>query len=334
MLESRERLADVEGISFRDGPPGSTAIVRTPDRERATDMSQFPSPYLTGEFDEIDPARWRSATIETNRGCPYGCTFCDWGTATLSRIRQFPIERVKAELEWLAARGISEIFLSDANFGIMSRDVEIAQHIADLSRRYGAPAGVICSFAKNTTKHTTEIVRIWVDAGICAEGSVALQTTDPITLRNVKRSNIRVDRYDDLAEEFRRLGLPIVTDLLMGLPGATVESFKTDLQRCIDQDVTPRMMETVVLPNSPMNEPGYRKQFAIETDAANVVVATSSYTRADFDEMLRLRLLFRSLEHYGLLRHLFRWLQHEHGLRAVDLIQAFQHSGIRSLEFT
>ena len=27
------------------------------------------------------------AIIETNRGCPYGCTFCDWGSATRSRIQ-------------------------------------------------------------------------------------------------------------------------------------------------------------------------------------------------------------------------------------------------------
>lgn len=140
---------------------------------------------------------------------------------------------------------------------------------------------------------------------------MALQTTDPITLRNVKRGNIKIEKYDDLAEEFRRLGLPIVTDLLMGLPGATVASFKEDLQRCIERDVTPRMMETSMLPNSPMNAPDYREQFQIQTDAADVIVATSSYTRDDFDEMLRLRLLFRALEHDGLLRHLFRWLQHD-----------------------
>ncbi len=36
----------------------------------------------------------RMAIIETNRGCPYGCTFCDWGSATLSRIRKFDLERV------------------------------------------------------------------------------------------------------------------------------------------------------------------------------------------------------------------------------------------------
>lgn len=316
-----ERVAEVAGITYRcHHGDGSVEIVRTPDRPRAADMDRFPSPYLTGEFADVDPARWRSATVETNRGCPYGCTFCDWGQATMSRIRKFSLERVKSELEWIAARGISEVFLADSNFGIYERDVEIARYIAELKQRYGAPQQVICSFAKNTVKYTTEIVRIWVDAGICAEGSVALQTTDPATLDNVARSNIRVEKYDALAEEFRSLGLPIVTDLLMGLPGATVESFKTDLQRCLDQDVTPRMMETVLLPNSPMNAPDYRERFAIELDDAKVLVATSSYTREDFEEMKRIRLLFRAFEHFGLLRHLFRWLQYERGLRALDVI--------------
>ena len=315
-----DRISEVAGITYRRRTDDAVEVVRTPDRARATEMDRFPSPYLTGEFADVDPDRWRSATVESNRGCPYGCTFCDWGQATMSRIRQFSLDRVFAELEWIAARGISEVFLADSNFGIYARDVDIARHIADLKERYGFPQQVICSFAKNTVKYTTEIVRIWVEAGICAEGSVALQTTDPVTLRNVERSNIKVEKYDALAEEFRRHRLPIVTDLLMGLPGATVESFKADLQRCLDQDVTPRMMETVLLPNSPMNDPAYRERFAIELDESNILVSTSSYTREDFDEMKRLRLLFRSFEHFGLMRHLFRWLQHERGIGALDLV--------------
>jgi radical SAM superfamily enzyme YgiQ (UPF0313 family) len=332
-LGLHERLAEVAGITYRrHHQDGRVEVVRTPDRPRATEMDRFPSPYLTGEFADVDPARWRSATVETNRGCPYGCTFCDWGQATMSRIRKFSLERVRAELEWIAARGISEVFLADSNFGIYERDVEIAQFIAELKATYGAPQQVICSFAKNTVKYTTEIVRIWVEAGICAEGSVALQTTDPVTLENVARSNIRVEKYDALADEFRSLGLPIVTDLLMGLPGATVESFKADLQRCLDQDVTPRMMETVLLPNSPMNAPEYRERFQIELDPANVLVSTSSYTREDFEEMKRLRLLFRAFEHFGLLRHLFRWLQYERGLRALDVIHEIDRAIIAEPE--
>lgn len=315
-----EVLASVGGLTIRGPQGGGAAVVRTPDRVRAADLDAFPSPYLTGEFAEIDPALWRSATVETNRGCPYGCTFCDWGQATMSRIRHFDLDRVLAELEWIAARGIHEVFLADSNFGMHARDVDIARHIADLKQRYGFPRQVVCSFAKNTVKHTAEIVRIWVEAGICAEGSVALQTTDPVTLRNVDRTNIRVEKYDALADEFRKHRLPIVTDLLMGLPGATVDSFKADLQRCIDQDVTPRMMETVVLPNSPMNDPAYRTRFSIELDPSGVVVSTTSYSRDDFAEMKRLRLLFRALEHFGLLRHLFRWLQAERDITALDLI--------------
>ena len=109
-----ERIDGVAGITYRRHDDGVTTVVRTPDRPWATEMDRFPSPYLTGEFADVDPVRWRSATVESNRGCPYGCTFCDWGQATMSRIRKFSLDRVKAELEWIAARGISEVFLADS----------------------------------------------------------------------------------------------------------------------------------------------------------------------------------------------------------------------------
>ena len=31
-----------------------------------------------------------NATLETNRGCPFACTFCDWGSLTYAKIRKFP----------------------------------------------------------------------------------------------------------------------------------------------------------------------------------------------------------------------------------------------------
>ena len=93
-------LADVPGLSYRDGD----RVVRSADRDRLAELDVVPSPYLNGLFDTFAEG-WRdliegsagtdrfvtnlpAAIIETNRGCPYGCTFCDWGSATLSRIRQ------------------------------------------------------------------------------------------------------------------------------------------------------------------------------------------------------------------------------------------------------
>ena len=90
-------LGDVAGLSFRHGdgscrPPTATA---SPISTRSRHPS---SPGCTTASSR--PARWARIIMETNRGCPYGCTFCDWGSATLSRVRKFDLDRVFAELEW------------------------------------------------------------------------------------------------------------------------------------------------------------------------------------------------------------------------------------------
>ena len=64
------------------------------------------SPYLDeAEYYETLAQRHGPGTFnltwETNRGCPYSCSFCDWGSSTMSRIRAFDIERVRAEAEWI-----------------------------------------------------------------------------------------------------------------------------------------------------------------------------------------------------------------------------------------
>jgi radical SAM superfamily enzyme YgiQ (UPF0313 family) len=68
------------------------------------------SPYLDGTFEEL-VARGEIgpigvAVLETNRGCPFACTFCDWGQATQSKVNELPSERVTRELTWLAQRGV------------------------------------------------------------------------------------------------------------------------------------------------------------------------------------------------------------------------------------
>ena len=86
----------------------------------------IPSPYLAGYFDEIvDEMREQGlepyALWETNRGCPYSCTFCDWGSATMTKVRKFSLERAKAEAKWFSDKKIKAVYNCDANFGIFPR---------------------------------------------------------------------------------------------------------------------------------------------------------------------------------------------------------------------
>ncbi|MBO5858413.1 MAG: cobalamin-dependent protein, partial [Clostridia bacterium] len=66
----------IPDISFRKGG----GFVTT-EKKRIYDITNYPSPYAAKIFDRVIekyPDITFHATLETNRGCPYGCAFCDW----------------------------------------------------------------------------------------------------------------------------------------------------------------------------------------------------------------------------------------------------------------
>jgi hypothetical protein len=308
-------LADVAGLSFRLGD----RVIRTGARDRIADLDELPSPMLTGLFDGFIPAGKGPGAfnLETNRGCPYGCTFCDWGSATLSRVRKFDLERVFGELEWCAIHGF-RIAIADANFGIFERDVEIAERIAQLKATYGYPRSVGNNYAKNTVKHLSRIIEIFTEAGIVAEGKMSMQSFDTDTLLTIRRKNIKLEQYHDLSVEFRLNQLPMSVDLMMGLPGSSPTSFRNDLQSCIDRDLRSTVHATVLLPNSPMNDPAYRQEHRITAIPGEEVRESASFTRDEWGQMDRLRSGFWIFENFNVLRQVASYVRRETGRREVD----------------
>jgi hypothetical protein len=277
---------------------------------------------LTGLYDGFIPAGSAgSIIIETNRGCPYGCTFCDWGSATLSRVRKFDMDRLFAELEWSAKVNLETVGIADANFGIFERDVEIAQKIADLKAEHGFPRFVGNNYAKNTVKHLSQIIEIFTKAGIVAEGKMSMQTFDQGTLTTIRRKNIKVEKYHDLSGEFRRNDLPMMVDIMMGLPGSTPAAFRTDLQECISRAVRVAIHSTILLTNSPMNEPEYRAEHGIVAKPGEEVRETATFTEAEWEQMNRLTFAYYVFENFGVLRQVATYVHAETGRREIDFYE-------------
>jgi len=323
-------LKHVPGLSFRLGD----RIVSTAPRAQIKDLDSIPSPFLEGLFEPY-AGTVSSLTLETNRGCPYGCTFCDWGAATLSKVRKFDLERVFAELEWCAKNRVKSVGLADANFGMFERDVQIVEKVVELKRKYGYPRAFGSNYAKNKIKYLSKIVLMLKEAGIMTQGLLALQSLDENVLSVVKRSNIKTEKYDELASEFRKIGLPLYVDIMLGLPGSTLATFKNDLQACIDREVNANIFSTQVLVNSPMNDPAYKAEHGIETITiggdedrtistsesslyTNIVVACNTYTREDHARMQELRRMYYLFENFGVLRQFSRFLRQESGTREID----------------
>ena len=307
-------LEEVAGITFRSSASGE--IVRTAERERLAKLDVIPSPFLTGLFDQVDPTAWPLVTFESNRGCPYGCTFCDWGSATLSRLRMFDLDRVAAEMRWAAERGLHTWMIADANFGILRRDVDLIERVVEIKRATGLPQGIALHMAKNTTRHLVRILDLLTDANIRASAALSLQSQDPDTLLAIRRQNIAPEQYTELAAALRVRGLPLLGDLMLGLPGQTPEAYRRDLQFLLDREITARTWPTQLVENAPMNEPGYRDEHRVVTDEHRLVVSTASFTTEDRQRMLQLRLANAAFEHFGMLRHLARYLQWDHELDA------------------
>ena len=64
-------------------------------------LDYIPSPFLTGLMDPFLKEGYYPI-LETNRGCPFSCTFCIWGISALNKVLKFSMDRVKKEFSYMS----------------------------------------------------------------------------------------------------------------------------------------------------------------------------------------------------------------------------------------
>lgn len=231
------------------------------------DLDVYPSPYATGEYDNLinDDMKFQ-AIVETNRGCPFLCTYCYWGMAGLNkRFRFHSLEYVKAEAEWIGRNKIKYVFCADSNFGMFKRDIEIAQIWADVKEKYGYPEKFRVCYGKNAQESIYETAKVLARAKLNKAITLAKQTNSQLVLDNVKRANISSKVYDSLQKRYMTDGIPTYVEIILGLPGETLESFKEGVMNVIKAKTNLFIYHCSVLPNTEMANPEYIKKYGIIT---------------------------------------------------------------------
>ena len=283
--------APLDGATVR-GVDGRT--ITRPKPPRIKDLDAIPSPYLEGTFDRVIAGhrdlRWH-ALWETNRGCPFACTFCDWGSATASKVYQFSMDRVRAEVEWFERNRIEFVFGCDANFGILPRDVEIARHVAASHARSGFPASMGLQNTKNATERSYQVQSLL--AALSPTGvTISLQSVDPHTLESIKRDNISTSSFQELQRRYTRDGIETYTDIIIGLPGETYDSLANGVSTVIANGQHHRIQfyNCYILPNAEMAQPAYRERYGLVTARSRVIDAHRPITPPDghVDEWMEL----------------------------------------------
>jgi radical SAM superfamily enzyme YgiQ (UPF0313 family) len=324
LLDGRP-LVDVPGISYRS----AGGVETTPNAERIADLDTIPSPILTGTIPLVDSTgafRYDVALLETNRGCPYKCSFCYWGGATGQRIRSFSRKRLRDELTALAQVKAETVVLCDSNFGMLRQDVEFMEDFLAVRKEYGYPLALETSWAKNKSKAFYEIVRMMVDAGMKSSFTLALQTLNGETLTGMQRKNMRINDWKDMVKWLNAVELDCYAELIWGAPGETPESFLAGYDELAEYVSRIAAYPLLLLPNTDYWE--RREHYGFVTvkgirDDFDYVLATNTASVTDHLRMQHFLFWARLLAENLVFRHIWRPLRLIGGLRQSQVLESF-----------
>ena len=243
---------------------------------RLKSFENTPSPYLFGIFDNLikeNPQEIWLASWETNRGCPFSCTYCDWGSAINSKVARMELDRVFKELDWFSKNKIEFIFCCDANFGMLPRDYEIAIKAAENKKKYRYPKVLSVQNTKNARERAYKVQKLLAENNLSKGVTLAMQSVDSHTLKEIKRDNISIADYQALQRRFTRDGISTYTEFILGLPGDTYESFAKGVSDVIQAGQHNRIQfnNLSILPNAEMAKSEYVKKHKIFTKETPIV---------------------------------------------------------------
>ena len=265
--KSIQKLGEREVPSSVYRRPDGT-VYRNTTWDRHKEIDEIPSPWLTGIQDEFFDGRL-APLMETNRGCPFTCTFCVQGTRWYTKVHNFDVERVKEEIEYVARR-IHELSpsqgtlrIADSNYGMYTRDIEISGFIGGMMKKYGYPKYIDATTGKNRPERIIESVEKASGALVVYQ---AVQSLDENVLRNVKRQNIKLDAYRQLQAHMRGRGLRSNSDLILGLPGETLQSHLKARKELLDSGINQvTNFQLMMLKGSELEELATREMFQFKT---------------------------------------------------------------------
>jgi radical SAM superfamily enzyme YgiQ (UPF0313 family) len=323
------------------------AVIDTGEGDRILNLDQLPSPYLTGFFDQIikeNPNVTWNATVETNRGCPYGCTFCESGSLYYNKVRQFPMDRVLRELDWVG-KHCELLYISDLNFGMfIDRDRIIVDQIVNVSNLYKVTKYFYTSWAKNQRNEVLELIKTLTTGSdtLSPNGlTVSVQSTNPGVLEIIKRTNLKQHKIQEIFNLALANQIPVYTEVILGLPGDTLESFKQTVLSLIESNNHHgiEIIQCQVLENAEMNLV-QREVYNIKTtpvydymsrrndsddpatvESINIVTETASMPKADMIEAQVWGSFMHLFHLFGFSTQVSRYLNKVHNVSYAEFYQ-------------
>jgi radical SAM superfamily enzyme YgiQ (UPF0313 family) len=254
----KESLKAVSGLAI----PSPDGWVLTPERVPDSDLDTIASPFQMSLM-----PRGNVAYVETFRGCPLSCSFCQWGI--MDSKRKFSKEYLVRELNALKVNSPVFSFLVDAALNLnlpAFRNLAAAEEEAGFFRQTPLLCEVYPTLLKEEHLEFLERCRdVHVGLGV--------QSLDPQTLNAVSR-RCKLEFLATVVRQLSGIGL-VDVEIILGLPGDTPESFRRTLEQALQLPCNVRVYKCLVLPDALMTRAP--KEFDVRFDPQTLIM-TSCHT--------------------------------------------------------
>lgn len=263
----------VPGLAYRD----ADAVARTPEPTPVRDLDSLPSPYLSGALPFFDEESF--LTLETSRGCPFDCKYCDW-PGRRRKPREFSLDRVLAEIELIArrSRSVNTVFVADADIFV---NKPRAKELLRRARPLLAGTRILLNFEAYLGRLDDELLRLLdspnflIGAGIQTITPEALKVNDRFFHREAIERVMR--RAHELSPRLR-----VMLHLISGLPGDTLAGVKDGADWCLSlKPSDAKVFTALLLPGSELGRSPGRFKIVYEESPPRRILSTPGFGAAD-----------------------------------------------------
>lgn len=248
---SRDALRNVPGLALltHDG------WTKTPEAKLPV-LDSLASPFQIGIVPSVVTAH-----LETFRGCPLSCTFCQWGDLSDAK-RVFSTEYLIRELEAFRAVGATGVELVDAALNLNARafrNLVAAEKAVGFLKQAVFKSEIYP--AHLTDDHLAFLEEVRPD---CL--GIGLQSYDEEVCRRMERP-FNAARFERVVHDVAEIAPNSVIEIIMGLPGDSPDSFRRTVERARKLPLPLRLYKCMVLPNALMTRSPahYALEFDYET---------------------------------------------------------------------
>jgi hypothetical protein len=249
---------------------------------------------------------WLPYTL--TRGCPYSCTFCDWNSGLGNKVSRRK-NTYQQEIDLFQQLGVTNIYLSDANVGQYTEDIDMIDYFAQKNLQENAGFHVGGNFSKLKKENNLKIFNIMAQGRLVNKTlNFSVQDINKQVLDNIDRPDVGWETHVAMANELREKypHLIVKAQLIYGLPGQTPTTWRHTLEQVTQQNILPVIFLNEPLPASPaIYNPEYQRKFQYEYVHSNRILGTiysskipkksSSFDQQDLVQMNLLSAMYLAL---------------------------------------